>query len=193
MVAAIALLVAVVIFRLVLPSAGPGLAGFTPLAALALCGAAWLPKRLALALPLGALLVSDLILNARYGVSLAGWDMGVRYGALLLVCALGFALQRNRSLGRMLAGSVLGSVLFYMITNTACWLGMSAYAKTPAGWLQAITTGVPGIEPQAWVFFRNALVGDLCFTALFVACMVITSRKVAGAEAVADKVAAGAR
>jgi len=179
MIAAIVLLVAVVLFRLVLPSAGSGFANFTPLAALALCGAAWLPKRVAIALPLLALFISDLFLNARYGVSLFTAEMVVRYGALLGVAAIGFVLRDRRSFGRLMLGAVAGSVLFYVSTNTASWLTDPAYAKTAAGWVQALTLGVPGIQPQAWMFFRNALAGDLFFTALFVGCMAITARKAA--------------
>jgi hypothetical protein len=192
MFAAIALLVAVVLFRLVLPSAGSGFANFTPLAALALCGAAWLPKRLALALPLAALFISDLILNARYGVSLFTGEMIVRYGALLLVAGIGLALRDRRSVGRLLLGSVAGSVIFYLLTNSVSWMTDPAYAKTAVGWVQALTTGVPGVQPQSWVFFRNALIGDLFFTALFVACMAVTARKASGTE-VADKVVVAAR
>ena len=184
MVAIIALLVAVVLFRVLAPFAGPELANFSPLAALALCGAAWLPRRLALALPLAALFVSDLILNARYGASLFAPELWVRYAALLLVCAIGFAIRNRRTPALLLSGSLLGSVLFYVVTNSASWLGNPAYAQTAAGWVQAMTVGIPTIQPAAWVFFRNAAVGDLLFTALFAGCMALTARRGAVRDAV---------
>jgi hypothetical protein len=73
----------------------------------------------------------------------------------------------------VLSASVCGSFLFYVVTNTASWFGEPAYAKTVAGWLQALTTGQPGYEPT-WMFFRSTLVSDLLFTGLFVVCMAAT-------------------
>ncbi len=39
--------------------------------------------------------------------------------------------------------------------------------KNVAGFIQALTVGLPGYAPT-WVFFRNSLVSDLAFTAVFV-------------------------
>ena len=43
------------------------------------------------------------------------------------------------------------------------------YAKNAAGLVQALTTGLPqyGSTPT-WMFFRNSLLSDLLFTAVFV-------------------------
>ena len=59
------------------------------------------------------------------------------------------------------------SVIFYLVTNTGCWLTDPNYPPTFAGWVQSLTTGLPGY-PQTWTFFRNSLLGDLLFAALFV-------------------------
>jgi len=183
-VAASVLVAAAVIYRL-----GLGLAGeqagffsnFSPLAAIALCGGIYLPKRLALALPLGALFVSDLVLNAHYHASLVDVEMLPRYVAIGLIVALGFALRGRAGAVTVLPASVAGSFLFYLITNTGSWLGEVGYAKTFAGWVQALTTGLPGYPPT-WMFFRNTLASDVLFTALFVACMALTSRRETSAE-----------
>ena len=58
------------------------------------------------------------------------------------------------------------SVLFYLVTNSVSWLGDAYYAKTLAGWWQAMTVGHPEYPPTLW-FFRNTLVGDLLFTGVF--------------------------
>jgi hypothetical protein len=47
------------------------------------------------------------------------------------------------------------------------------YAKTFAGWIQAITTGLPGYPPT-WEFFRNTLLSGGLFTGLFVGAMKMT-------------------
>jgi len=168
---AFALLAAAVFCRLALPFAG-GVPNFSPLAAIALCGGIYFPRRLAFVVPLAALFVSDLVLNAHYGVALVSTEMLSRYVALALITALGCALGNRAHLFTVLSASLCGSVGFYIATNTASWLGSAAYAKTFAGWAQALTTGLPGYPPT-WVFFRNTLAGDLVFTALFFACMAL--------------------
>ena len=66
-------------------------------------------------------------------------------------------------------GTALCSIAFYLITSTQAW-GMSPiYAKTFAGWLQAVTTGDPAYQPQAWVFMVKALISDLGFALLLLA------------------------
>ena len=61
-----------------------------------------------------------------------------------------------------------------MLTNTSSWLTGPGYAHTFAGWLQALTTGLPGYPPT-WMFFRSTLLSDLLFTTLFVLCMAATA------------------
>ena len=56
---------------------------------------------------------------------------------------------------------------------------MPDYAKTIPGWWQALTIGVPGFPPTL-LFFRNTLLSDLLFTALFVATQAIFSRSPSG-------------
>lgn len=175
MLPAILLIVVVAVFRVVsglMVADGADaswLANFSPLAAVVLCGAIYLPKRLAIALPLAALLVSDLIINARYGVSMDA-AMLVRYAALGVVAALGFALRGRARLGSVALASVGGSTVFYLLTNTASWIVEPAYVKSAVGWLQAVTVGLPGFPPT-WMFFRNSLVSDLLFALLFVGCV----------------------
>ena len=73
-------------------------------------------------------------------------------------------------------------MFFYFITNTASWLNDPAYAKTLAGWIQALTTGLPNY-PSTWEFFRNTLLSGGLFTGLFVGAMKLT----APAESPAEK------
>ena len=187
MIAAVILLVAAVVWRVLLGvthSADFGwLHNFAPLSAIALCGAAFLPRRLALALPLAALFVSDLMLNFHYSkthadVSLLSTEMLARYGALALIAGLGWMLRKTPRISLMLAGAMAGSGIFYLISNTASWLTEPQYAKTLAGWVQALTTGLPGYPSTLW-FYRHTLISDLVFTALFYACIRLTQRQAA--------------
>jgi len=56
------------------------------------------------------------------------------------------------------------------VTNSASWWGDFAYARTVAGWWQALTVGHPGL-PSTLYFFRNTFVSDLLFTAAFALAM----------------------
>jgi hypothetical protein len=47
------------------------------------------------------------------------------------------------------------------------------YAKTLAGWLQALTSGIPGYPPT-WTFFRNTLLSGGLFTGLFAGALKLT-------------------
>ena len=48
------------------------------------------------------------------------------------------------------------------------WFVDPGYAKTLAGWVQAMTTGLPGLPPTFW-FLRNSLLSDLAFSCLLLA------------------------
>lgn len=153
---------------------------FAPLAAIALCGAICLPRRTALALPLAALLASDLVLNAHYGAPLVSPEMAMRYIALALAGGIGLLLRPRPALPRVLGGSLAASVLFYFLTNAASWIGNPFYPQTPGGLAQALWSGRPGFPPT-WMFFRNTLCSDVVFTALFLGCMA-AARGRSGAE-----------
>ena len=181
MITPLLLLLVVVLYRVVLGMAGSNdvqwLHNFSPIAAIALCGAVYLPKRIALALPLAMLFASDLMLNLfHYHRPLLTFEIIPRYVALVLITGIGFALRGRAQLPKMVGASVVGSIIFYLITNTGSWLAEPAYAKTAAGWVQALTTGLPG-WPSTWWFYRHTLLSDVIFTLLFVGCMSLRSRK----------------
>ena len=179
MIAAVLLVLIAIVYRVVIGVAGmqqmEWLHNFSPMAAIALCGAIYFPRRIAILAPLAAFFVSDLILNAHYLAtphvsSIVSVRMIPEYLALGLSAALGWKLRANPKAGLILGASVLGSIAFYVITNTGDWLAEPLYAKTAAGWVQALTTGLPGYPPTI-AFFRNTFASDLLFTAIFVACM----------------------
>ena len=127
----------------------PNVASIT---AVALFGGAYLTnKRLALIVPLAALLLSDLILGF-YS------HMEIVYGSFLLVVCLGFWLQRNRSVLRIGGAALASSVTFFIVTNFGVWAFESLYPKTAAGLLACYVAAIP--------FFQNTLVGDALYAAV---------------------------
>jgi hypothetical protein len=152
------------------------LPNFSPMAALVLCGAVFLPLRAGVALTLSVLFFSDVILNWLFNAPLLEVSMITRYIALGALAAGGVWLRKNPVAWKMFAASFAGSVLFYVTTNTGSWLTLG-YEKTFAGWVQALTTGLPDVQPQAWVFFRNSAISDLIFTAMILACVAAVREK----------------
>ena len=148
------------------------LSNFAPMAAIALCGAAYFPAKFKFAVPLGALFLSDLVLNSIYGAPLLQAQMVGHYVGLAIVGLLGLVLQNRASLATLLPASLLGSTIFYIVTNAFSWVSDPGYAKNFAGLIQALTVGLPQYSSTpTWMFFRNTLLSDLFFTLLFVVCM----------------------
>ena len=148
------------------------LSNFAPLAAIALCSAAYFPTKYKFALPLALLLVSDIILNLHYGADLLNPLIIGRYLALIVIGCLGLLIQNRASIKTMLPASIVGSLLLYFIANTFSWLSDPGYVKNFAGFIQAQTIGLPAYSATpTWMFLRNSVISDLLFTSLFVFCV----------------------
>jgi Family of unknown function (DUF6580) len=174
MIPALFLIVSVVVYRiatgLLIHSGTTWLSNFAPLAAIALCGAAYFPRKMKFSVPLIALFISDAVLDYHYGVSLFDLHILSRYLALVLVGCLGVLLQNRATLRTLLPASIAGSVIFYLVTNVFSWLTDPGYIKTFGGLVQALSVGLPAYSATpTWMFFRNSLLSDLFFTLLFVA------------------------
>jgi hypothetical protein len=173
MIPALLLVLSVAAYRittgLLIHSGATWLSNFTPLAAIALCSAAYFPKKYKFSVPLVTLFISDAVINLRYGAPLLDLQILARYAALAAVGCIGVLLQNRVSLKTLLPASVAGSVIFYVITNAFSWLSDPGYVKNWGGLVQSLTIGLPGYSATpSWMFFRNSLVSDLLFTLLFV-------------------------
>lgn len=173
------LLAGAALFRCLRPWVG-GPENFAPLAALALCGSLYFPRPWSWLGPMLALLVSDLVLNLHYGLAIWGESTAVAAFAYLLIFALGTLLARRPSWMLWAAGSVISSLLFYLVTNTAAWASLPGYSKNLAGWWQALTVGLPGYPPT-WTFLRASMISDLLFTTIFIGGVEWLARRSAGA------------
>lgn len=134
----------------------------TPIAAMALFGGAFLPnRRLAYALPLAAMLLSDIVL----GMTLYGKAMltsqPIVYACLLGTVAMGNLIRDRRSVLNVGVVTLASSLMFFVVTNFAVWAAGSLYPRTLAGLVVCFTAAVP--------FFRNSLIGDMAFTAILFA------------------------
>lgn len=158
----------------VLAALTPDLANFSPLMAITFCGAVYLKERRLWLVPLVALTLSDVFLNRYYAQQFGyHWDatgMIVRTLCFAAAAGLGLLVARRKSWLNLASGALGGAVLFYFATNTVSWAGDVVYAKTAAGWWQAMTIGHPEFPPTLF-FFRNTLISDLLFTGVFALAM----------------------
>jgi hypothetical protein len=166
---ALVLIIAAALYRL-LATFDLSLSNISPLMAIAFCGAVYFKNRWMCLVPLVALSLSDLYIDHFYAVQYGfHWPLSgfiARTGCFVLALFLGAWVARRKSWLWLLNGSLIGALIFYLVTNTQSWLSDPYYAKTLAGWWQALTIGHPEYPPTIF-FFRNTLFGDLLFTGLF--------------------------
>lgn len=125
---------------------------FSPIDAMALFSGAYLGRRvLAFAAPLGALLLSDLVLGFYHGQATV-------YFSVALIVMIGMVALTRRTPLRIGAAGIAGSVLFFVITNFGMWLFSGIYPRTLVGLEACYVAAIP--------FFRNTLAGDLFYTVL---------------------------
>jgi hypothetical protein len=161
----------------------PALSNFSPVMALAFCAGAYSASRWMRLAPFAALVASDLYIN-HYYATVFHYEWSVADAALRILCfaaglGIGVLVSRRRNWVNLLGGALSGSVLFYLVTNTASWRGDMGYAHDAAGWWQAMTVGHPQYYPTLF-FFRNTLASDLLFTACFALAMEYASLRRGG-------------
>jgi hypothetical protein len=172
--AAVMIVAAVAVFRLIGPLAGGQvslfLSNLSPLAAVVVAGAIYLPRRVALVVPFGALFVSTVVVNWAQG-----WPVASPYTAVVAVCfglvfALAWLVRGTRRIPVVLGMTVAGTLLFYLLSNTVSWVFEPSYPRSVGGWVQSLTIGLPlPGAPPSWWFLVKSLAGDLLFTALMIA------------------------
>ncbi len=126
---------------------------FAPIAAMAIFGGVYLNKRYALILPLFALFLGDIFIGFYSPVV-----MFSVYGSFILTGLIGLWLKRGKNPINVIFAAVGSSVLFFLVTNFAVWLG-GWYPKNITGLVESYTLAVP--------FFRNTLLGNLFYTSAF--------------------------
>lgn len=142
------------------------LANISPLAALALCGGMILPMRLAMTLTFGTFLISDAILNIKYGFSIF-----TPYTFFLLtifagIYFIGYSLRRKKRFSVLLGATLVSSIFFYFIANSVSFLFDPGYQKNFTGWIIANTKGLPGYPP-AWLFGIKFILSNALFASAF--------------------------
>ncbi|MBN4072139.1 hypothetical protein JYT14_00255 [Flavobacteriales bacterium AH-315-E23] len=139
----------------------PHIDNVTPIAAMCLFGGAYFTnKRMAFVIPLLAMFLSDMVINYLAGYPLFSYFRLILYATFAVIVLIGLQLRNRVNGPRTLLASLIGSVLFFVVTNFFVWaLGNGIeFPLTLNGLLSCYNIALP--------FFRNTIGGDLFFVAV---------------------------
>ncbi len=127
---------------------------FTPIAAMGLFAGTYINnKKLAMLIPISAMFLSDILLQLINGSGFHDQMFWV-YGSIALITSLGFLLRGREQRQTIMVASLIGSILFFLITNFGTWAA-GYYPYTVAGLTDCFILAIP--------FFKGTLMGDLFF------------------------------
>ncbi len=150
-------------------------ASFSPLIAISLfSGSVVKDKKLAIAVPLVALFLTDLIFQLSHiAVGFYGWAQIIdfaTYAAITLISS--YLVKRN--LINIVLFSVIACVTFYFISNTAYFIFTNpiyhTYPQTFGGYIENMIAAMP--------FMKATLLPTACYTALFFTVYALSEKNV---------------
>ncbi len=156
------LIIAAVRVILSLDAAFAPLANFSAVGAMALFGGAYFKNTKALAFPLLALLLSDLLI-ARFAYWGGTWTFLYEgaawvYGAIALMVITGRLLMKQKRVANFLLSSLVIVFIHWIVTDFGVWAAGTMYPKTLAGFWACLVAAIP--------FERNFLIGTLVYGTL---------------------------
>jgi hypothetical protein len=129
----------------------PHIWNFTAVYALAIfAGAQFKNKVLALAMPLAAMALSDLFIGHGFSI--------VVYAGFIAIVMCGIMIQNHLTVTNIGLASVVGAILFFLITNFAFFYPVTQYPRNFSGVIQSYVMGLP--------FLRNAIIADIIYIPL---------------------------
>ena len=100
------------------------------------------------------------------------------YASFLINVWIGSRLRHTENPKWIASAALIGSVQFFLISNLAMWIAPnSIYGHSLAGLFTCYAAAIP--------FFRNTLISDLLFAAVFFGLHAVLSRVVVRSERVA--------
>jgi hypothetical protein len=133
----------------------PHLPNFTAVGAMALFGGAYFSnKKLAFAIPLIAMFLTDLILGFHNTIIAV-------YIAFALMVVIGMTMIKKKKAGNIILAAVTATVMFFIITNFAFWLTGIMYPMTGAGLVECYAAAIPffGYNMAGNLFYAGVMFG----------------------------------
>ena len=123
---------------------------FTPIAAMAIFGGAYLAdRRMAFLVPMAAMFMADLFIGLHILMPLV-------YASFAITVLLGIWLGPRLRPGSILAAALASSTLFFLVTNFGVWAFFDSYPHTWAGLVACYVAAIP--------YFQNTLAGGLIYS-----------------------------
>ena len=152
----------------------PHPANFAPVAAIAIFGGAVLPRKYALWVPLGAMMLSDAVIGFHSLIP-------VTWGCYGLIALASSVWMRKPALGRGAVLTLSSSIFFFAVTNFAVWARSGMYVHTLNGLATCYAMALP--------FFRNTVLSDAIYTAALFGALALANRLAIKSSLVSDKAA----
>ena len=140
----------------------PHPANFAPIAAISIFGGAVLPRKVAIWVPLAAMMISDAVIGF-YSL------MPLIWVCYLLIALASSKWMRPASLRKGTVLTLSSSVFFFVVTNFGVWLTSGMYAHNWSGVVSCYTLALP--------FFRNTVMSDAVFTAALFGIYVLATHR----------------
>jgi len=161
-----ALLIAIcTLYRIVPYEMRPEWLGAPQLAMAIFAGSIIKDRKLAFLLPLGSMLISDVIMQLLHSVDpsiYVGFYKGqfINYVLILSTTVIGFFIHERKA-GQILAGAIAAPVVYFLLSNFQVWIGGGGLvrAKNLAGLMQTYVDGLP--------FLKTSMVGTILFSGIF--------------------------
>ena len=124
---------------------------FSPIASVALFSGFYLSnKKIAILVPIACMLISDYFV----GFHPLMWAV---YISFTLIVLMGIKMKTS-SVENVIINSVLSSVVFFLVTNSAVWLMGGFYTSDLSGLTLCLSLGIP--------FFKYTLISCIVFSAV---------------------------
>ena len=160
------LVLGIILFATLTRIAIPSLVGHPPnfsgIDAIALfCGAHFNRRLSAMLITLLSVWVGDIVINSYQTGQVTLWYTGFywQYACYGLIALLGSTLLRRATPAKLALSCLGSSILFFTITNFGVWYSGTLYPFTSLGLIECYAAAIP--------FFKNTLLSDLFFSAVF--------------------------
>jgi hypothetical protein len=158
-----------IVFLIALSRLIPHPWNFAPVCAAALFGGMYLGRSLGIFVPMASMLIADAVLGINWP------DVPFVYGSYIMSTFIGVwikkdSLNLSRLAVKTISGTLVSSIIFFLVTNFGSWVILDMYPKDLAGLVSAYVMGLP--------FFKNTLASDLIFVSLFVGAYETINRSV---------------
>jgi hypothetical protein len=138
---------------------------FSPVAAIALFGGAYLSRRMAVFIPILSLLIGDVIMALTKGEAYSSYFSSGQFVPIYL-CIIAMALigggylKKHPSAVPVLATAAVSSLFFFLITNLTYWYQAALY---PMNFQGLMTSYAAGLEFYKWTFAGHVVYTSILF------------------------------